>query len=65
MRTVGLMEFMIPAARKKFYQEYRKYVVEENKDFIFLESKIKAKVKYRNLTKENKLRIPSFVEYIS
>lgn len=65
MRPVGLMEFMVPAARKKFYQEYRNYVVDENKDFIFLEPKIKAKVKYRNLTKENKLRIPSFVEFIS
>lgn len=65
LRSVGLMEFMAPAARSKFYNEYHKYVVEENNNFVFLEPKIKVKVKYRNLTKENKLRIPSFVEYIS
>lgn len=60
----GIMEFMVPEARKKFYNEYRDLIVEEDKKFIFLDPKIKCKVKFRNYTKAGLLRIASFVEYI-
>lgn len=62
---VGFMEFMKPDAKKEFYKQYHNYIVEENKIFIFLEPKIKCRVKFRNYTKAGLLRIPSFVEYIS
>ncbi|MED4227011.1 ATP-dependent DNA ligase [Neobacillus cucumis] len=59
----GLLEFMPPVSRKDFYKQYRDYVIEENDKFVYLDPKIKAKVKYRNLTKKGLLRIPSFVEW--
>ena len=59
------MEFMIPDAKKEFYRQYRDYIMEENKKFIFLDPKIKRHVKFRNYTKAGLLRIPAFVEYIS
>lgn len=49
----------------KFYQQYQDLVVDENEKFIFLKPQMKCRVKFRNYTKEGKLRIPSFVEYIS
>jgi DNA ligase 1 len=58
--AAGLMEFMSPAERKNFYP--MQHVVSENDKFIFIEP-IKCRVKFRNLTKEGKLRIPSFVEW--
>lgn len=65
LKPGGIMEFMVPEARKKFYTEYRDLIVEEDKKFIFLDPKIKCKVKFRNYTKAGLLRIPSFVEYIN
>ena len=62
-RYAGLLEFMSQVNRKEFYKQYRDYIVEENDKFIYLDPKLKAKVKYRNLTKKGLLRIPSFVEW--
>ncbi|MEH7116881.1 RNA ligase family protein [Neobacillus vireti] len=61
----GLMEFMAPAERKTFYKQYRDFIIEENDKFVYLDPKLKVKVKYRNLTKKGLLRIPSFVEWVS
>ena len=62
-RYAGLLEFMSQVNLKEFYKQYRDYIVEENDKFIYLDPKLKAKVKYRNLTKKGLLRIPSFVEW--
>ncbi|MDQ0859818.1 RNA ligase family protein [Bacillus sp. V2I10] len=59
----GLMEFMKPADRKKLYAEYKKHIRTETDDFIYLDSKLKGVVKYRNLTKKGYLRIPSFEKW--
>jgi DNA ligase 1 len=56
----GVMEFVPAAHRKEFYR--MKKVVTENDKYSFIKP-IKCKVKYRNLTKDGKLRIPSFVEW--
>lgn len=64
VKPAGIMEFMQPEAKKQFYKQYRELVVGENEKFIFLEPRIKCKVKFRNFTKAGKLRIPSFVEYV-
>ncbi|MFD0827590.1 ATP-dependent DNA ligase [Neobacillus sp. M.A.Huq-85] len=64
-KYAGLMEFMPIPNRKEFYKQYRDYFIEENDKFIYLDPKIKLKVKYRNLTKKGLLRIPSFVEWVS
>ncbi|PLR99552.1 ATP-dependent DNA ligase [Bacillus sp. T33-2] len=61
----GIMEFMTPKARKEFYTQYRDFVIDENDKFVYLDPKLKIKVKYRNLTKRGLLRIASFVEWVS
>lgn len=61
----GLMEFMTPQARKELYRQYQDYIVGENDKFIYLDPKLKVKVKYRNLTSKGLLRIPSFMEWVS
>lgn len=65
IRPAGVMEFMTPEARKQFYKMHRDLIVDENDKYIYFSPKIKVKVKFRNYTKDNKLRIPSFIEYIS
>lgn len=65
IKPAGIMEFVTPAARKQFFSQYQDLIVDENKKFIYLDPKIKCRVKFRNYTKNGLLRIPSFVEYIS
>lgn len=65
IRSAGMMEFMTPAARKQFYQMKNDFIIDENNEFVFLDPKIRLKVKFRNFTSDGKLRIPSFVEYVS
>jgi DNA ligase 1 len=65
LKPGGIMEFMVPDARKEFYRQYQDYIIEEDKKFIFLEPEMKCRVKFRNYTKAGLLRIPSFVEYIT
>jgi DNA ligase 1 len=57
----GLIEFMPPDDRKKLYSMCK--VNSENDKFRFIEP-IKCRVKYRNLTKQGRLRIPSFVDWL-
>jgi DNA ligase-1 len=63
-KYAGLMEFVTPQARKEFYQQYKDFIIEDDEKFIYLDPKMKIKVKYRNLTKNGHLRIPSFVEWL-
>ncbi|CRK84688.1 RNA ligase family protein [Neobacillus massiliamazoniensis] len=63
-KYAGLMEFVTPHARKEFYQQYKEFIIEDDEKFIYLDPKMKIKVKYRNLTKNGQLRIPSFVEWL-
>lgn len=60
MFEAGVMEFMPPNNRKELYEKYK--VIEENDKFKYIDP-IKCRVKYRNLTKDGKLRIPSFIEW--
>lgn len=59
----GVMEFMTAKDRKEFYTQYKDFIVKENDKYIYLKPQIKVNVKYRNLTKNGLLRIPSFVEW--
>lgn len=63
-KYAGVMEFMTPQHRKEFYNKYRELILNENEKFIYLKPQLKAKVKYRNLTKNGLLRISSFVEWL-
>lgn len=59
--TAGVMEFMPPAARKELYAAARTKTENDKAKYI---EPIKCLVKYRNLTSNGKLRIPSFVEWV-
>ncbi|MDQ1005213.1 ATP-dependent DNA ligase [Neobacillus niacini] len=50
LKPGGIMEFMRLAAKKQFYLQSSELIVDENKKFIFLDSKIKCRVKFRNYT---------------
>lgn len=65
LRPVGIMEFVPAADRAKVYRLQDKLKVKENEKFIFLDQVVKCKVKFRNYTSNNMLRIPSFVEFVS
>lgn len=60
-KPAGLMEFMPPNDRKKLYSTNK--VQSENDNYKFIKP-VQCRVKYRNLTKQGKLRIPSFVEWL-
>lgn len=60
----GVMEFMTTINRKEFYRKYKDLISDENEKFIYLKPKLKANIKYRNLTKKGLLRIPSFVKWL-
>ncbi|MFS0643831.1 ATP-dependent DNA ligase [Siminovitchia sp. 179-K 8D1 HS] len=64
-KYAGLLEFMPPQNRKQFYRIYRDYIIKENDKYLYLDPKIKIKVKFRNYTSKGLLRIPSFVEWVS
>lgn len=59
-RYAGVMELGVPTKEK--VKVYRAPVIRENDDFAYIEP-IRCRVKYRNLTKAELLRIPSFVEW--
>lgn len=62
-KYAGMMEFMPTLNRREFYRQYQDFIVEENNKIIYLDPKMKIKVKYRNLTSKGLLRIPSFVDW--
>jgi DNA ligase 1 len=63
-QSAGLLEFMPLNERKAFYQVSKQLVYKEDKNFIYIDPIIKCRVKYRNLTKQGKLRIPVFNSFI-
>ncbi|MEK5209286.1 ATP-dependent DNA ligase [Psychrobacillus sp. FSL H8-0510] len=62
-KYAGVLEFMTTKNRHEFYSHYKDFILEENEKYIYLDPKMRAKIKYRNLTKNGLLRIPSFVEW--
>lgn len=64
-RPAGIIEFAVPAAHKKaFYGVAKQLVTGENRDFIYLEPRIRAQVRFRNWTRRGMLRVPEFVKFI-
>jgi DNA ligase 1 len=61
----GMIEFgPSKEERKVFYQVSKSLITNSTKEFNYIEPIIKCKVKFRNYTKNNKLRIPVFEEFI-
>jgi DNA ligase-1 len=64
-RPAGIIELGVPPKHKKaFYGISKQLVTGEDKNFVYLEPLLKAKVKFRNWTRNNMLRTPSFVEFV-
>jgi DNA ligase-1 len=64
-RPAGIIELGVPPKHKKaFYGIAKQLVTGEDKNFVYLEPLIKAKVKMRNWTRNGMLRTPTFVEFV-
>ncbi len=65
LRPAGIIELGITlSVARAFYGVSKKLITKESGDFIYLEPKIRARVKTRNWTKSGMLRTPAFVEFI-
>jgi len=62
-RYAGIMEFVPPAERAALYNNIDKSKDAKNENFYTLKSPIRCIVKYRNLTSQGLLRIPSFCSW--
>ncbi|WP_246029139.1 ATP-dependent DNA ligase [Paenibacillus humicus] len=64
-RPVGVVELAVPAAhRKAFYRIAQQLVTGERKGIVYLEPRIKARVRFRNWYKSGMLRSPEFVSFV-
>ncbi|MCC8435502.1 ATP-dependent DNA ligase [Brevibacillus sp. M2.1A] len=64
-RPAGVIEFGVPPTHKKaFYGVAKSLVTGEDRDFVYIQPQIKARVKMRNWTKSGMLRSPVFVDFI-
>lgn len=65
-RPAGIIEFgAAPAQKQAFFNIIRPYITGEDKEHVYVEPRIRAKVKMRNWTKKGLLRSPVFVEFIT
>jgi len=65
LQNVGFLEFgMTPNDRRAFYSVTQNLIKKETQTFVYLEPRIRAKVKYRNWTKNKMLRTPVFCSFI-
>jgi DNA ligase-1 len=64
-RAAGIIELGVPPKHKKaFYGIAKQLITGEDKNFVYLEPSLKARVKFRNWTRNNMLRTPTFVEFV-
>ncbi|MGG4344946.1 ATP-dependent DNA ligase [Paenibacillus lautus] len=64
LRATGIIELGVPPkAKQALYGVSKSIVIGEDKNFVYLEPKIRAKVKTRNWTRNGMLRSPAFVEF--
>ncbi|WP_127581000.1 ATP-dependent DNA ligase [Paenibacillus koleovorans] len=64
-RPAGVIELGVtPTQKQAFYSVIRPFVTGEDRDHVYVEPWIRAKVKMRNWTKRGLLRSPVFVEFV-
>ncbi|MGM1023397.1 MAG: ATP-dependent DNA ligase [Bacillota bacterium] len=65
LRPAGIIEHGAnPTHKKAFYGVSKPLITDEDRDFVYMEPKIRARVKIRNWTKAGLLRSPVFTEFI-
>ncbi|MED4159616.1 RNA ligase family protein [Shouchella clausii] len=62
--TWGIMEHMSIKSRKQFYELAKMQNVNEDKKFFHLETPLPCKIRYRHVTKQGYLRIPTFIDWL-
>lgn len=63
-RTAGIIEFAPAAHKQAFRAVADSLIVREDRDFVYVEPRIKAQVRFRNWTRRGMLRAPEFVNFI-
>ncbi|TCM89619.1 DNA ligase-1 [Paenibacillus sp. BK033] len=64
-RPAGIIELAVPAAhRKAFYGVAQSIVTGEDHEYVYVQPRIKARVRFRNWTKKGYLRTPEFVSFV-
>ncbi|WP_373230255.1 hypothetical protein [Cohnella sp.] len=65
-RPVGVLEFAIPATnRMAFYGISKSIIIGEDRDFVYVDPSVRARVRFRNWTRAGMLRTPEFVDFIT
>lgn len=65
MRPAGIIEFgPSPTHKKAFYGVTKPLITGEDRDFVYVEPRLRARVKMRNWTRAGMLRSPVFTEFI-
>jgi len=64
-QSAGMIEFMNKEDRIKLYSHARKYKKKETDDLIFFDKPLSCEVRFRNFTKNGKLRIPTVNSWTS
>jgi DNA ligase-1 len=64
-RNVGVLELAVPSAHKKaFYGVSKGLITGEDRNFVYVDPSIKARVRFRNWTRAGMLRTPEFVDFV-
>lgn len=64
-RPVGIIELAVPIEHKRaFYGLADQLKTREDRDFVYVEPRINARVRFRNWTRAGMLRSPEFVEFV-
>ncbi|WP_239613886.1 ATP-dependent DNA ligase [Cohnella mopanensis] len=64
-KPTGILELAVPVAHKKaLYGVAKALVTGEDRDYVYLEPKISARVRFRNWTRAGMLRTPEFVDFV-
>lgn len=64
-KPAGIIELAVPAAYKKAFYNVAKAIVNgEDRNFVYVEPRIKARVRFRNYYKSGMLRSPEFVDFV-
>jgi DNA ligase-1 len=65
-KPAGIIELAVPAAhRKAFYGVAQSIVTGEDRDYVYGQPRIKARVRFRNWAKKGYLRTPEFVSFVN
>lgn len=62
--TLGIMEHMPVKSRREFYAIAKRQNVSDYKKFVYLETPLPCKIRYRHKTSNGYLRIPTFLEWL-